>query len=81
MKAEFDSGAKKPKLSNLILAAPDLDLEVITQRIVAEEFLKHINQVTMYMSKSDAAIGLSTWLFVSRFRIGRISREDLPPFM
>ena len=35
----------------------------------------------MYLSKSDAAIGFSTWAFASRHRVGRISRDDLPPFM
>ena len=81
MKTELDDPTRKRKLGNLILAAPDLDLDVITQRIVAEEFIRHVTRLTMYMSKSDAAIGLSTWLFVSRHRVGRISRDDLPPFL
>ncbi len=68
------------KLGNVILAAPDLDIDVISQRIVAEEFLKQIARVTIYMSKTDTALGLSTWLFVSQGRIGRVtSIEDLPP--
>lgn len=69
------------KLANVILAAPDLDVEVISQRIVAEEFIKHLGRLTVYMSTTDVALGFSTWLFVSQKRIGRITVDDLPPVM
>ena len=72
----FEPGENR-KLGNVITAAPDLDLEVITQRLMAEEVGSKIDRLTIYMSKSDAAIGLSTWIFVSQKRIGRITEEDL----
>ena len=65
------------KLGNVIIAAPDLDLETISQRISAEEVPAKIDHLTVYMSKSDEAIGFSTWLFVSQKRVGRIVQEDL----
>ncbi|HEU5179299.1 MAG TPA: alpha/beta hydrolase [Candidatus Polarisedimenticolia bacterium] len=65
------------KLGNVIIAAPDLDLEAISQRITAEEVPAKIDHLTVYMSKSDEAIGFSTWLFVSQKRVGRIVQEDL----
>jgi esterase/lipase superfamily enzyme len=65
------------KLGNVIIAAPDLDLETITQRITSEELPLKIDRLTVYMSKSDEAIGFSTWLFVSQKRVGRIVQEDL----
>jgi esterase/lipase superfamily enzyme len=69
----------KRKLKNLILAAPDMDIDVISQRIIAEELMEHFERITMYVSTTDAALGLSTWFFLSQGRIGRItSIEDLP---
>lgn len=65
------------KLGNVIIAAPDLDLEVISQRVTAEEVPAKIDHLTVYMSKSDEAIGFSTWLFLSQKRVGRIAEEDL----
>ncbi|HKQ97845.1 MAG TPA: alpha/beta hydrolase, partial [Candidatus Polarisedimenticolia bacterium] len=65
------------KLGNVIVAAPDLDLETISQRITAEELPPKIDSLTVYMSKSDEAIGFSTWLFVSQKRVGRVVEEDL----
>ena len=54
----FEPGENR-KLGNVITAAPDLDLEVITQHISAEEVGAKIDRLTVYMSKSDATIGLS----------------------
>lgn len=65
------------KLGNVIIAAPDLDLETILQRVTAEEIPSKIDRLTVYMSKSDEAIGFSTWLFVSQKRVGRVVEEDL----
>jgi esterase/lipase superfamily enzyme len=65
------------KLGNVIVAAPDLDLEVISQRISAEEIGAKIDRLTVYMSKTDEAIGFSTWLFVSQKRMGRVTEEDV----
>ena len=70
---------EKRKLKNLILAAPDLDIDVISQRIIAEGLMEHFERITMYVSTTDAALGLSTWFFLSQGRIGRMtSIEDLP---
>ena len=55
----------------------DLDLETISQRVSAEEVPAKIDHLTVYMSKSDEAIGFSTWLFLSQKRVGRIVQEDL----
>ena len=65
------------QLGNVIIAAPDLDLETISQRVTAEEVPAKIDHLTVYMSKSDEAIGFSTWLFLSQKRVGRIVQEDL----
>jgi len=69
------------KLGNVIIAAPDLDLEVISQRVSAEEIAGKIDRLTVYMSKTDEAIGMSTWLFVSQKRMGRVTEADVPEAM
>ena len=65
------------KLGQVVVAAPDLDLSVISQRVGAEEMARQIKQLTIYMSESDAAIGFSSWLFVSQSRVGRVTLADL----
>ena len=59
------------RIANLILAAPDLDIEVMTLRIIAERLGRAVGQVTIYTSKSDRAIALAEQLFGSVGRLGR----------
>jgi esterase/lipase superfamily enzyme len=65
------------KVKNLVLAAADLDFEVLTQRLGAEEMGLAIRQITVYVSKADKAIGFSGCLFVSLRRLGQLRPEDL----
>jgi esterase/lipase superfamily enzyme len=70
-------GRPPRKLGHIILAAPDLDVDVLSQRFGAEEFAAAIYRGTIYMSRSDVAIGLSSWLWGSRKRMGRVGEGDL----
>jgi esterase/lipase superfamily enzyme len=65
------------KLRNVVLAAADLDLEVFTQRLAPEQVGLEIDRTTIYVSKSDRAIGFSGCLFVSLRRLGQVRPEDL----
>lgn len=67
------------KLGRIVLAAPDLDLQVAGQRISAEGLLYVPERFTIYLSTEDRAIGLSTWLFDSVRRIGKLQSSDLAP--
>lgn len=67
------------KIADLTLAAPDLDLEVFTQRMVGERLGQGMGGVTLYVSDEDKALGLSTWLFSGLQRVGRVTFEDLNP--
>jgi len=69
------------KFGQVIVAAPDLDLDVIRQRLAAEEIIRQLRSFTVYMSKSDVAIGFSTWLFVSQKRVGRLEDQELKKHM
>jgi esterase/lipase superfamily enzyme len=65
------------KIKNVVLAAADLDLEVVTQRQAAEYVGLGTERTTIYVSDVDKAIGLSGCLFVSFRRIGQLRPEDL----
>jgi len=72
------SARKRYKVKNMILAAPDLDIQVVSQRITAE-FLGHeVDQATIYSSDGDQAIGIAERLFSSpRGRLGTLDFNDL----
>lgn len=63
--------------SHIILAAPDLDMDVVSQRIIAEQLGRETKNITIYTSQSDKAIGLAERFFKSVKRIGRLGVEDL----
>ena len=64
------------KISNLILAAPDLDFEVMQQRLMAEHFGPAIGKITIYTSRQDKALRLSQ-LVMSGLRFGRVRANDV----
>ena len=53
---------KTLKIKNLILAAPDLDYGVVTQRLIAEKFGPAFGQITIYMNEEDSALGIAQTL-------------------
>ena len=65
------------RLKNVVLAAADLDLEVVTQRVAAEYVGLGTERSTLYVSNVDKAIGFSAFLFTSLSRIGQLRPEDL----
>jgi len=66
------------RIVNLILAAPDIDIDVLSQRVIAERLGEGTEQVTIYASRKDKAIGLAEALFGSALRLGRASAGKLP---
>lgn len=67
------------KLETLILAAPDLDLDVFIQRFFGENLLQAARRTIVYFSKDDDALGLADWLFRSRRRLGALRVDDIQP--
>jgi esterase/lipase superfamily enzyme len=65
------------KLGHLILAAPDLDLEVVGQRIAAEYLHMVPVSTTVYFSSRDRALGIANWLFHGISRLGRMDIDRL----
>lgn len=77
---EFRAAGRDPRrefrVANLILAAPDLDYGVITQRLIAEKFGTAFGQITIYTAKSDKALGLSQWI-MKGIRFGRLKSTEI----
>lgn len=66
------------RIKNLVLAAADLDLEVINQRVAAERLAIAVERATLYASPNDQAIGIAEWLFSGRRgRLGTYSFDKL----
>ncbi len=66
------------KIKNVIMAAPDLDVQVLNQRIAAERLILAVDQLTLYSSPNDEAIGIAETLFASpRGRVGTLEIGDL----
>ena len=76
---ERDLG-KYLKLGNLILAAPDIDGDVVGQRIIAEKVHLIPDRLTIYLSSEDNALNLSSWINSSIKRLGSVQFSDLLPF-
>ncbi len=66
------------KIDNLVLAAPDLDFDVVRQRLIAEKFGPAFGNITVYMNPSDGALGFAQTVN-SGTRFGRLSYADLNP--
>lgn len=67
------------KLRTLVLAAPDMDIEVVAQRFFAEGAAMAPGRFVVYTSTRDSAIGLADALFRSRRRLGRLGAADISP--
>jgi len=67
----------KFKVENLIMAAPDIDYGVVTQRLVAEQFGVAFGRVTVYTNSGDRALSMSNILH-SGMRFGKLlpGQED-----
>jgi len=67
------------KIGNLVLAAPDMDFEVMTQHMADARLFRGVDRLTVYVSEQDQAIDAATFLFASRRRLGRLRPEDITP--
>ena len=69
---------EKYKIHNFVLAAPDLDAQVATQRLIGDHMAWSADRFTIYTSPADKAIGWSDKLFASpKGRVGNLRIEDM----
>ncbi len=65
-----------PKIANLILIAPDLDLQVASQRLAADYVPLAVGRLTLYVCEKDRAVNLANWLFEGIRRLGQVRVHD-----
>jgi esterase/lipase superfamily enzyme len=65
------------KIGDVVLAAADLDLEVVSQRLAAERVGLGLGRITIYVSSEDKALGFSNWLYSGVQRLGRVDFTTL----
>lgn len=77
---EARSAGRSPRsayrIENLIMAAPDIDFDIVRQRLIAEKIGPAFGQITVYTKDTDKALALSQTL-MSGTRFGRIRAGDL----
>lgn len=64
-------------IENVILAAPDLDLDVTLQRLASDHLNEDVGDVVFYTFSEDKAIGFSSKLFRSKRRMGQLNVGDV----
>jgi esterase/lipase superfamily enzyme len=74
-----ESTNEQLKLGQVILAAPDLDIQVLNQRFNRGGAYTGPDQITIYFSQTDKAIKASIWLFDSIYRLGSILIDKITP--
>ena len=66
------------KTGTFIMAAPDLDVGIVRQRLQAERFAEAFEQINLYINPADAALRLSAFLTRST-RLGALRARDFVP--
>ncbi len=77
MGGDWSVSRERLKFGQLILAAPDMDLEIAAQRLRPDMVTFVPERLTMYVSEHDKAIGIAEWLFSSITRLGRLRGGSL----
>ncbi len=72
-----DTDLQKARLGNVILVGSDIDRQIFAQQL-SDGLLDTAEQVTVYLSDSDKALGLSRWLFAARGRMGQAWKKGPP---
>ncbi len=67
------------KLGTVILAAPDIDLDVVIQRNATERIGRAVERSAVYMTDRDKALGFSGWLFGGVKRLGDADPKIFTP--
>jgi len=71
---------KELKIGNVILVGSDYDLDLFGG-LVVDGLLKVADRLTIYLSGTDMALGISNWVFGGRNRLGQVWRDfknDIP---
>jgi esterase/lipase superfamily enzyme len=78
-KNDAPAARKELKLGNVILAAPDIDLQVAQQLFRPDQVHQIMDRFTMYATPEDKALGIAEFLFSSLTRLGAVTKDNLSP--
>lgn len=67
------------KLATLVLAAPDMDVDVVMQRLVTARLGRVPGHFALYVCAKDEALGISNWLFSGAARLGKLHPDIFTP--
>src|SRR5205823_6706836 len=67
------------KLGTVVLAAPDLDMDVVIQRMFTARLGNVPERAAIYVCKEDKALGISNWLFGGLNRLGKLQSNIFTP--
>jgi esterase/lipase superfamily enzyme len=73
------SAREAVKLGNLVLAAPDLDFDVVQQRLGGERVGSVPERGTIYTSPTDRALALADVMTLGLARLGQLQPSELTP--
>lgn len=78
---EGDSKATRAalKLGTVVLAAPDIDLDVTIQRLATARVGHVPEHSVIYVQADDKALGMANWLFSGLSRLGELKSEMFTP--
>jgi esterase/lipase superfamily enzyme len=71
-KCNGEEAVRAMKFGTAVLAAADIDLDVVIQRDAAERVGRAVEFTAIYFSDHDKALSLSSWLFGGVLRLGDI---------
>lgn len=79
MTAAGKSTREALKLGTIILAAPDMDVDVVIQRLVTARLGRLPERFVLYICRQDEALGISNWLFGGLARLGTLRSDIFTP--
>lgn len=65
------------KIANVVLIAPDLDVDVVRARVSEERVGAAARRATLYRCSTDRALDAADWLFKSVARLGQLELSTL----
>ena len=71
-------GAISPKIKDIMLASPDIDVDVFRRQIASIEQNDKTPPVTLFVSQDDRALGVSRWIAGDAPRLGAIDPTAEP---
>lgn len=67
------------KLGNCVLAAADMDVNVVVELNVTEQVGRAVDSVAIYICNKDKALAFSNWLSLGQMRLGDINPSIFTP--